>query len=519
MIGIHKMNESYARMEYDEDKELSLIYNALSYYPENYRFMPAFKNGMWDGQIHLMDASTGAFPLGLTRHVLKTAKELGIEFKVDSEVARCFVDMGFNEAHFQSFLDATRFFSGGKEIFPRDDQIEATRRALESRRCINLCPTSFGKSLSITMECLYLVQQGKTCIIVVPTKGLVEQFANDIKDYATNEKGELEPWMPKLQLIYGGKDKDLKDDTQICISTWQSLYSIWKSDKKYMNQFDCICLDEVHRCVGRSLQSVVMSAKDVGIRTGWTGTLANEQINEMLIRGLFGEPRQIVTTIELMDKKIVAQLKISIMKLIYPDGWGRSFKLLDYANQCKYFEELQERTNAIAEMALDRNETGLMLYRKIAHGEAIFEALKRMAPERNIYLVHSGHFQRNEEKFKSFEDLKPLLEQEKDAVLVANYQLVGTGVSIKNLHFVMFAAPIKSYITTIQSIGRGLRVSATKKSVELIDIVDDMSYRARVNIVQNYALKHYAERYKIYAANGFDCSMDSMNIEPKAKTF
>ena len=142
-----------------------------------------------------------------------------------------------------------------------------------------------------------------------------------------------------------------------------------------------------------------------------------------------------------------------------------------------------------------------------------------MAPERNIYLVHSGHFQRNDEKFKSFEELKPLLEQEKNAVLVANYQLVGTGVSIKNLHFVMFAAPIKSYITTIQSIGRGLRVSDTKKAVELIDIVDDMSYKARVNIVQNYALKHYAERYRIYTMNGFDYSMDVVHIEPSEMTF
>lgn len=244
MIGIHKVNESYARMEYDEDKELSLIYNALSYYPANYRFMPAYRNGIWDGQIHLMDASTGAFPLGLVRHVLKTAKELGIEFKVDSEVARCFFNVKFNKADFDNFLEATRFFSGGNEIFPRDDQIEATQRALESKRCINLCPTSFGKSLSITMECLYLVQQGLTCLIVVPTKDLVDQFANDIKDYATNEDGQLEPWYPKIQMIYGGKDKDLKDDTQICISTWQSLHSIWKGDRKYMNQFDCICLDE-----------------------------------------------------------------------------------------------------------------------------------------------------------------------------------------------------------------------------------------------------------------------------------
>lgn len=519
MIGIHKVNESYARMEYDDDKELSLLHNALSYYPDNYRFMPAFKNGMWDGQIHLMDASTGAFPLGLVRHVLKTAKELGIEYKIDSEVARCFVDMSFNPAHFQTFLDTTRFFSGGVEIFPRDDQIEATRRALESRRCINLCPTSFGKSLAITMECLYLLQQGKKCIIVVPTKDLVEQFYNDIKDYATNEEGKLESWYPVVQMIYGGRDKDLKPETQICISTWQSLYSIWKGDKKYMNQFDCICLDECHRGSGRAIQSVMMSAKDVGIRTGWTGTLANEQINEMLIRGLFGEARQIITTLELMDKKIVAQLKISIVKLQYPEGWGRKFKLLDYPNQCKYFEELQERTDSICRMALDRNATGLMLYKKIAHGETIFNTLRKMAPERNIYLVHSGHFQRNDEKYKSFEELKPLLEQEKDAILVANYQLVGTGVSIKNLHFVMFAAPIKSYITTIQSIGRGLRVSDTKKSVELIDIVDDMSYKARVNIVQNYALKHYAERYKIYTTNGFDYSMETVHIEPKEMAF
>lgn len=309
MIGIHKMNESYARMEYDEDKELSLIYNALSYYPENYRFMPAFKNGMWDGQIHLMDASTGAFPLGLTRHVLKTAKELGIEFKVDSEVARCFVDMGFNEAQFQSFLDATRFFSGRKEIFPRDDQIEATRRALESRRCINLCPTSFGKSLSITMECLYLVQQGKTCIIVVPTKGLVEQFANDIKDYATNEKGELEPWMPKLQLIYGGKDKDLKDDTQICISTWQSLYSIWKSDKKYMNQFDCICLDECFD--GNSLVTMADGSskkiKDV--------VVGDKILNYSEDKKTFKED-----IVESIHKNLTTSMKEKMLELLFDNG-------------------------------------------------------------------------------------------------------------------------------------------------------------------------------------------------------
>ena len=35
-------------------------------------------------------------------------------------------------------------------------------------------------------------------------------------------------------------------------------------------------------------------------------------------------------------------------------------------------------------------------------------------------------------------------------------------------------------------------------------IVDDLSYKGRVNMIQNYALKHFNERFKIYNENGFE---------------
>lgn len=519
MLKMHKLDNSRAYLEYDEFEEVAALNGALSYYVPGYRFMPLFKSGSWDGKIYLLDLTAKTFPIGLAKHVYDSAKEMGIQCQIDSEVAQCFYDKTFNEQDFDEFLDSTRFFSKGQEIFPRDDQIEATKRALKMKRCINLCPTSFGKSLSITIECLYLVKRGLRCLIVVPTKGLVDQFANDILDYATNDSGGVEPWMPVLQTIYGGKDKELAEDTQICISTWQSLQNIVKTDRKFMNRFDCICLDECHKGAATVLQKLMMSARDVAYRTGWTGTLANESVNEMLIKGLFGEPRQIITTTQLMDRNIVARLKISIVKFRYPADWGKRFKFLDYPNQCKWFDELPERNEAVAKLALSQKHSGLVLYRKIAHGEAIFEKIRELEPDRTVYLVHSGHFQRNDEKYKSFEELKPMLEKEENSILVANYQLVGTGVSVKNLHYVMFAASIKSYITTIQSIGRGLRVSDTKRNVELIDIVDDMSYKARVNIIQNYAMRHFEERFRIYNENGFEYSMQSIPIVPKEMGF
>lgn len=513
MIIAHKLNNSFGYLETDNFEELKTIHSSMSFYVPGFMFMPSYKNGQFDGKIKLLDMHSKTYPLGLSKFLMEKCKLDGIELQIDKEIPESFIDRNFNKAEFITFVNDHRFFVKGKEIFPRDDQIEATARALEKKRCINLCPTSFGKSLSITIECLYLLQKQYTCLIVVPTKGLVEQFYNDIKDYATNDKGGTEYWYPKVQMIYGGKDKELKDDTQICISTWQSLMNIVKENPEYMNLFDSIILDECHRGSSNWITKIMNLATNVEYRTGWTGTLANEVINELLIKGLFGEPKQIISTLQLMEKEIVAQLKICVMKLKYPEPMGKQFQILDYNAQMKYLEEIDLRNEFLIHIASAINKTGLILYKHIAHGEKLYNKAKELYPNKTIYLVHSGHFQRNDEKYKSFEELKPLIEKEKNAILIGNFQLISTGISIKNFHYVLFASSIKSYITTIQAIGRGLRISDTKKKVILIDIVDDLSYKGRVNMIQNYSLKHFNERFKIYNENGFDYTIRQHNMK------
>lgn len=269
-----------------------------------------------------------------------------------------------------------------------------------------------------------------------------------------------------------------------------------------------------HRGQGVIIRKLMDMATDVQYRTGWTGSLSNDIINELLVKGLFGEQKQIITTLQLMEKEIVAQLNICIIRLKYKDYVGKQVQILDYHNQNKFIEELSERNEYIAKIAGAINKTGLILYKHIAHGEELFRICRYMYPDRTVYLVHSGHFQRNDEKYKSFEDLKPFIEKDENSIVIAGIQIAGTGISVKNFNFVMFAVPIKSYIATVQAIGRGLRRSNTKNKVLLIDLVDDLSYKGkRVNLIQNYALKHFNERFKIYNENGFNYTIKVHNMQ------
>ena len=179
---------------------------------------------------------------GFINHICDFCKSQKLTVSIHPDVVTSFVDMEVRESDIEHFFESKKFFSKKEQIYPRDDQLEATARAITKKRCLNICPTSFGKSISITMECLWYIHRGMRCLIVVPTKDLVDQFHNDIIDYATNEKGELESWYPQVQRIYAGRTKELQDDTNICISTWQSLAKI--EDENYLNQFDVIILDE-----------------------------------------------------------------------------------------------------------------------------------------------------------------------------------------------------------------------------------------------------------------------------------
>ena len=85
------------------------------------------------------------------------------------------------------------------------------------------------------------------------------------------------------------------------------------------------------------------------------------------------------------------------------------------------------------------------------------------------------------------------------AIVIANYSVMSTGISIKNLHNVVLLSSLKAYTTIVQVIGRLLRLHKSKSRAsmyDLVDIIDKVGKRG--GVTQNYVQKHFYQRLEYY---------------------
>jgi superfamily II DNA or RNA helicase len=71
------------------------------------------------------------------------------------------------------------------------------------------------------------------------------------------------------------------------------------------------------------------------------------------------------------------------------------------------------------------------------------------------------------------------MEKSSNVICIAMSSIFSTGINIKNIHMIMFASGGKSFIRTIQSIGRGLRLHESKNKLVILDLADQLTYGDR----------------------------------------
>ena len=64
-------------------------------------------------------------------------------------------------------------------------------------------------------------------------------------------------------------------------------------------------------------------------------------------------------------------------------------------------------------------------------------------------------------------------------IIIATFQLASTGLNIPRLFNVVLIEPGKSFVRTIQSIGRGLRKAEDKDFVQITDLTSNGKYSKR----------------------------------------
>tara|TARA_B110000305_G_C19456497_1_gene651275 strand:- start:2829 stop:4307 length:1479 start_codon:yes stop_codon:yes gene_type:complete len=489
VIDFKKIDEANMFLDCDSGiaQELSEFF---SFYVPGYKFMPAYRNKVWDGKIRLFNVHTRELPIGLLTYVTNFAQKRGYDVNVDKNLLQ------INKI---SDEDLTTFIDSLKLPFPiRDYQKIAIQKALAVRRVIALSPTGSGKSLIIYVLARYILESThEKILVIVPTTSLVEQLYTDMEEYS--DKDDFFNVNEEIHRIYSGKPKNTLTE-RIVISTWQSVY---KLPRTWFQQFGAVFGDEAHGFKSKSLTSIMNKSDKASYRIGTTGTLDGTQTHKLVLEGLFGRVFNVTTTKELQDNDTLAKLKIQMLVLKYPEEVRKENKR-DYQDEVDYIVRNEKRNKLIKNLTLDLKGNTLVLFQFVdKHGKPLFELINNnAAANRKVFFV-SGATETSDR-----EAIRRITEGQKDGIIVASLGTFSTGINIRNLHNIIFATPSKSQIKVLQSIGRGLRKSDNGVPTRLYDFADNLSWKSK----KNYAMAHAAERLKIYKKEQFEVSVHEIDI-------
>ena len=500
-IVISKANHVFLNIQTDAGIEQELSDHFCFYVP-GYKFMPAYKNRMWDGKIRLYDLRKKLLYTGLYKYLREFAAARDYEIEIENNDNYGRPDITEN-IDVPALLDELHLTAGGNKIEARDYQKEAVHHALSNRQSLLLSPTASGKSLIIYMAIRYYLStydEGNV-LLIVPTTSLVEQMYSDFGDYSEYDEWNVEE---DCHRIYGGKEKyDIRQ--RVVISTWQSIY---KERPAWFQGFGMIVGDEAHNFKAKSLTAILEKCGNAKYRIGTTGTLDGTQTHQLVLEGLFGPVHKVTTTKQLIDSKDLADLSVSVLLLKYADEYCKQISKVKYQEEMDFIVRHDPRNQFISNLALDQDGNTLILFQYVdKHGKPLHDMLnsKLEAMERtNRKLFYVS----GETGVDDREQIRAITEGESDAIIVASVGTFSTGINIKRLNNIIFASPSKSQIRVLQSIGRGLRKSADGKATKVYDIADDLHWKSK----KNYTLNHAAERIKIYNKEKFKYKVYEIKI-------
>lgn len=497
-LQIYHYDESFVQITSDDQGIVRELSEFLTFDVPGAQFMPMYKHKVWDGKKRLLDYRNQTVYRGLVFYIIENfCKERNYTYSIDPEL----------EKYLNPEVDIKNLIAKlGLNITPYDFQETAIETCIKDTRRTVVSPTSSGKSLiiySLIRWYLYYLltlpefkATSNKILLVVPTIGLITQLHKEFKEYSNFDISKY------VWDIHSGKT--IPKDKRIVISTWQSIY---KEQKDWFKQFGCIMIDEAHTVQAKSLTGILeKKCGHVPFRFGFTGTLQEAETHRLIIEGLIGPEYVTSQTHELRDRGITSDFKIKCLVLKYLKGTIQ--KKMDYPSEVDFLVHNQKRNRFIAKIASISTKNGssnvLVLtdyHDQKPHIRLIKEELLKLGFEESKILIANGSTSAEER-----ENIRILCEANSGYIILATYGVFSTGISIKNLQYLILATAGKSVIRILQSIGRIIRKDGKDNYVECIDISDDFQLSSR-----NYSLSHFMDRISLYMKSKFKYSVTTIN--------
>jgi superfamily II DNA or RNA helicase len=470
MISVSKNDEVYlilkgdfSSLEYEQDlKNLSKIDKYFSAYADDFQHNYAYLSGKWDGMIHFLKkvpqySGVYIFPIGLFNE-LKTYADinsipLDIKFKDDDIYTNDVV----NWEELNKVLNTPSYFEDRQY---QKDYVDAFFRT--GRGCI-ISPTGSGKS-SIIYKIVqnlihFCLDPDEKILIVVPTVDLIKQMYDEFIENGFQNINEY------VYMLSSGIEK--KFEKRITISTWQSLQNL---PPEVFSVFSALIVDECHTVSSSAekLSYIAHNCLNARYRLGTTGTVPDKRLNEMTMVSYLGSTMQFISTHQLIEQGYLTQLviKSTVLKWIHKD-----YEISDFQKEYELIVSCKERNRILLDTCYElykRNpDTSIIvLGRRTEHLKELYETLKEKKPDIKCYLV-TGKDTKKKERNNIYDELRG-----DGGIFFATEKIAGTGLNIKNISNVVLSTPLKSKITILQAIGRGVRKHDKKKFLEIYDFID-----------------------------------------------
>jgi superfamily II DNA or RNA helicase len=401
---------------------------------KGWRFMPAVKAGVWDGNQTYF--KNGRVNLGLWKECVKGCQEIGASFILENKE-----DFPINrDVTLEKVQDFCKDFfkyhkvknKAGEMIpfMPYEHQIESAYKILKNRYCMAEVATSGGKSLIISIVIFYTlkyIDPTAKFLLIVPSITLVTQFYDNILEYnfGANNLAEMrekkidslngedyQPCLLRIEEVMSDRPRKYSgtENPNIYIGTYQSLE---KWPKTFFQQFHTVACDEAHGAKAKTILSILEKTfKTAYSRFGVSGTFPVEDSCEILtIQSVLGPKITEVSAHQLKEKGIITPMEIKVLMMNHNDkdfeeridyikkhGMGK--EALDLEKD--YIHISEKRLDMIRKIIDKCDKNTLVLFHSIEYGQQILNKLKNECQNKDFYYIDGEVRNKQREEIKVF---------------------------------------------------------------------------------------------------------------------
>ena len=458
-----EVNIKIQGLELGERKALMKLF---SFEVPGARYLPRVRLGRWDGKVSFFSLGGSSY-INLLEEIIPVIDRAGYDIEVEDtrDYLTSFTFDMVKEDTYSSTLWPKGHPVEGTPIMLRDYQVEIVNNFLANPQCLQEIATGAGKTL-MTASLSKSVEAYGRSIVIVPNISLVTQTEADYVNMGLD-----------VGVYFGGRKEVGKTHT---ICTWQSLNVLLKNTKAgdaevtigdFLEGVVCVIVDEVHQAKADALKTLLTGVMArIPIRWGLTGTIPKAKFESQALLVSLGPVIGTLAASTLQEQGVLANCHVNIIQL------QDNVEFKEYQTELKYLVSNDERMTAIAAQISKVNRTGntLVLVDRIEAGDILLSKLVNYNTLKDDVVFVSGGT-KSTTRTEQYADVATATNK----IIIATYGVAAVGINIPRLFNVVLIEPGKSFVRTIQSIGRGLRMASDKDFVQITDITSNCKFSKR----------------------------------------